>query len=124
MSEDEEGGVLETFLNNLPEPGRAWASATLGAMNLPGETVDDGEVAVSPEMAKETVGLLVVAKGLGMQPPTYVYGSPGGTPVVEWHFDGGVALVAHVRTAGEAEVVLRCPRYKPVIFTVPVPPTR
>ncbi len=68
----------------------------------------DGEdgAPVKAELIEPTLRLLDLAKEMDYQPPTYVYLTHSGTPMVEWH-DASLVACANVRRPDRADVVYR-----------------
>ena len=86
----------------------------------------DGEGAdpVRRELIAPALALLQQMKARGFRPPEAVYATAGGSVMVEFHEPSGEVLAANIRTATEAEVVIRKPGTKPVFQVVPIAPAR
>ena len=88
----------------------------------------DGEGAdpVRRELIAPTLAFLHQMKARGFLPPEAVYATAGGSVMVEFHEASGEVLAANIRTATEAEVVIRKPGAKAVFQVVSIssPPAR
>lgn len=66
----------------------------------------EGGMPAKANLIEAAMRLLDLAESKGYPPPTYVYLTSGGTPMIEWHMPGHVAS-ANVRKTDRADVLYR-----------------